>query len=182
MAERGVQLLQLGPQVLPRGLPGHAGHAGRAPHADRLPRQRRRDGQGPPDDRGRGRGLRALHHVRCLRASLPQHALHRRLLPLPPADGGRGQGDARARGQGGHPPGELEAVGRAHRPLGQRARSRLEHRDLCGQGAGLGDRPRHPHRAARRSSSPTARLPSTAPRCRVPWRSSCRRPVSSSGS
>ena len=41
---------------------------------------------------------------------------------------------------------EVEAVGRAHRPLGERARSRLEHRDLCGQGAGLGDRPRHPGR------------------------------------
>ena len=49
-----------------------------------------------------------------------------------PAHGRRRQGDARARGRGGHPPGELEALGRADRPLGQRARARLEHRDLRG--------------------------------------------------
>ena len=45
VAERRLQLLQLGPQVLPRGLPGDAGHAGRGPYADGLPRERRRDGQ-----------------------------------------------------------------------------------------------------------------------------------------
>ena len=55
----------------------------------------------------------------------------------------------------GDPPGELEAVGRAHRPLGERARSRLEHRDLRRQGAGLGDRPRHSHR---RRDDPVRRL------------------------
>ena len=38
-----------GPQVLPRGLPGHAGHAQREPHADGVPRQHRRDGEGPLD-------------------------------------------------------------------------------------------------------------------------------------
>ena len=36
----------IGPQVLPRGLPGHAGRAQRVVDADRLPRQRRRDGAG----------------------------------------------------------------------------------------------------------------------------------------
>ena len=106
VAERRVQLLQLGPQVLPRGLPGDAGHARRAPHPDGVPRERRRDGQGAARNRGRGRGLRALHPVRRLRAALPEHALHGRLLPLPPADGRRRQGDAGARRRSGiHQPG-----------------------------------------------------------------------------
>ena len=101
---------------------------------DRLPRQRRRDGEGPPDDRGRGRGLRALHAVRSLRAALPEHPLHRRLLPLPHSERSTwSRRCGRSRSRRDDPPGELEALGRAHRPLGQRARSRLEHRDVRGQ-------------------------------------------------
>ena len=87
----------LGPQVLPRGLPGHAGHARRGPHAHVLPRQRRGDGEGPPRYRGRGPRLRPLHAVRRVRAALPEHPLHRRLLPLPHAHGRPRQGGARAR-------------------------------------------------------------------------------------
>ena len=68
---------------------------------------------------------------------------------LPPS-GGRlwSRRCARSTVKEGRPPGRIGS-GRAEltRPLGgERARSRLEHRDLCGQGAGLGDRPRHSHR------------------------------------
>ena len=53
VADGRLQLLQLGSQVLPRGLPGYAGHPQRVSHPDRLPRQRRRDGEGSSRDRGR---------------------------------------------------------------------------------------------------------------------------------
>ncbi len=146
VARRRVQLLQLRAQVLPRGLPGDAGDPRRAAHADGVPRERRRDGEGAALDRGRRRGLRALHDVRRLRAALPQHALHRRLLPLPPADDLRRQGDAGTRRREGDPPEAVEALGRADEPLGQRARARLGHGDGREQGARLGGRARHPDR------------------------------------
>ena len=44
LARQRLRVLLLGPQVLPRGLPGHAGHAQREPHADGVPREHRRDG------------------------------------------------------------------------------------------------------------------------------------------
>ena len=46
VAQRVVQLLLLRPQVLPRGLPGDAGDPQRVVDADRVPRQRRGDGEG----------------------------------------------------------------------------------------------------------------------------------------
>ena len=145
VADRRVQLLQLRPQVLPRGLPRHAGHAGRGPHADGLPRERRRDGRGPPDDRGRRARLRPLHAVRRLRAALPEHALHRRLLPLPNADGRPREGGAGARGRARHPPAQLAALERAHRRGQKRARAERDAR-LAGARGGLGCRARPPRR------------------------------------
>ncbi len=145
VADRRVQLLQLRSQVLPRGLPRHAGHARRGPHADGLPRERRRDGRGSPGHRGRRARLRPLHPVRRLRAALPEHALHRRLLPLPYPDGRPGQGDACARGRAGRPPAQLAALERAHRHGQERARAE---RDTCLAGARgrLGFRARPPRR------------------------------------
>ena len=55
--------------------------------------------QGLVERRGRRRRLRPLHAVRRLRAALPEHALHRRLLPPPHAHGRRREGDARADGR-----------------------------------------------------------------------------------
>ena len=63
-----------GPQVLPRGLPGHAGHPERILDADCVPRQRRGDGAGRTRDRRRGSRLRQLHAMRRLRTALPEHA------------------------------------------------------------------------------------------------------------
>ena len=48
---------------------------------DRLSRERRGDGAGVARRRRRRRRLRQLHPVRGVRAALPQHAVHRRLLP-----------------------------------------------------------------------------------------------------
>ena len=67
--------------------------------------------QGTSRDRGRRAGLRPLHPVRGLRAALPEHALHRRLLPLPHAHGRSGQGDAGVRGRAGHPPARRGSAG-----------------------------------------------------------------------
>ena len=53
--------------------------------------------QGRADDRGRRRRLRQLHPVRRLRAALPEHAVHRRLLPVPHPHRRRRQGGARVR-------------------------------------------------------------------------------------
>jgi len=75
MAHERVRLLLLRAQVLPRGLPRDAGHAQREPHADGVPREHRRDGEGPGRRGGRRRRSRALHAVRCVRAALPEHAL-----------------------------------------------------------------------------------------------------------
>ena len=182
VAQRRLQLLQLGPQVLPRGLPGHAGDARRdatrptAFHANVVAME-----QGPPDDRGRRRGLRPLHAVRRLRAALPEHALHRRLLPLPHAHGRPGQGDARARRRAGHPP---AGAGSAGTELTDALGTSPCSADVGSQDhvRRLGDRPRPSRSAARRSSSATARPRSTAPRSRAPSRRCCRRPASSSAS
>ena len=46
--------------------------------------------------------------------------------------------------QRGHPSEELEAVGRAHRPVGQRAGTRLDEGDVGKQGARLGGGAGHP--------------------------------------
>ena len=65
--------------------------------------------------RGRRRRLRQLHAVRRLRAALPEHAVHRRLLPLPHPHGRRRQGRcARCRRER-HPPARLAALERADR-------------------------------------------------------------------
>ena len=99
------------------------------PHPDRVPRERRRDGQGPSVARGRRRRLRPLHAARRLRAPLSEHALHGELPPVPAAHDRRRQGDPRKVAvESGRPPAELAALGRAHRPLGNRAGARLEHR------------------------------------------------------
>ena len=145
MARQRVRVLLLRPQVLPRGLPGDAGHAQRAAHAHGLPREHRRDGEGPRLRRGRGRRLRPLHPVRRVRAALPQHALHRRLLPPPHPHGRRGQGDARADGRDRQRACGLEALERA--PRGGRQRAGAGRRaGEPGARARLGRRPRHPHR------------------------------------
>ena len=88
---------------------------------DRLPRQRRGDGQGRADDRGGRLRLRQLHPVRRLRAALPEHALHRRLLPLPDPHGRRGQGGARVRRRERRAPAGVAVVERAHRRAHPRA-------------------------------------------------------------
>ena len=151
--------------------------------ADGVPRERRRDGARRADDRGRRRGLRELHAVRRVRAALPEHAVHRRLLPVPHPHGRRRQGRPRARGRvsGIHQPG-WQVVERADRrsarhepvlgdmPVGQETRARL------------GGGPRHPDRRRDRSSSSTARRRSTARRCRARSRRSSSRPATSSGS
>ena len=154
LAGQRVRLLLLGTQVLPRGLPGHAGHAQREPHADGVPREHRGDGAGARRRRGHRRRLRALHPVRRVRAALPQHALHRRLLPPPDAHGGRREGDAGADGGDRQRARGLEAVERAPRGGPQRAGPQ-RHAGLAGARRGLGDRPRHPRR---RRDDPVRRL------------------------
>ncbi len=181
MAQRGLQLLLVGPQVLPRGLPGHAGHARRGPHPYVLPRQRRGDGEGPPRYRGRGPRLRPLHAVRRVRAALPEHPLHRRLLPLPHADGRPRQGGAGARRRERHPPAALAALERAHRRAQGRARPQRD-AGLPGARGRLG---RGPRPADRRRDRHVLRLrgrvlPHDASRAR--WRRSSRRRASSSAS
>ena len=143
MAHERVRVLLVRAQVLPRGLPRHAGHAQREPHPDGVPREHRRDGEGPGRRGGRGRRLRALHAVRCVRAALPEHALHRRLLPAPHAHGRRRQGDARTDGRDGQRARGLEAVERASRRAPQRARAGRRAGQPGARGR-LGGRPRHP--------------------------------------
>ena len=141
LADRRVQLLQLGPQVLPRGVPGDAGHPRRGPHPDRLPRERGGDGAGGARGRGRRPRLRPLHPVRRLRAALPEHALHRGLLPLPHPDGGPGEGGAGAGRRLRRPPARLAGVEPAHRRPPPRAGGQ-RHAGRPGAGGRLGGRPR----------------------------------------
>ena len=154
VAQRLLQLLLLRPQVLPRGLPGHAGRAQRVVDADGLPRQRRRDGAGRPRHRRRGRRLRELHPVRRVRAALPEHPVHRRLLPVPHPHGRRRQGGARARRRQRGPPAGLAVLERAHRPAHPRAGARRDP-GRPGHGAELGGGARP---ADRRRDGPVRRL------------------------
>ncbi len=179
VAQRVVQLLLLRPQVLPRGLPGDAGDPQRVVDPDRVPRQRRGDGEGRAVRRGRRRGLRQLHPVRRLRAAVPQHPLHRGLLPVPDPDGRRGQGGARLRRRAGRPPGGLAVLERAHRRAHPRAGARRDP-GQPGARAGLDARGSTCRSAARPSCSSTARPRSTAPRCRGRWPRSSSRPATSS--
>ena len=110
--------------------------------------------KGHLDDRGRGPRLRPLHAVRRVRAALPEHALHRRLLPLPHAHGRPRQGGARARGRERHPPAALAAVERAHRRAQGRARPQRD-AGLTGARGRLG---RGPRPADRRRDRPLLRL------------------------
>ena len=158
MAQRRVQLLQQRPQVLPRGVPGHAGRAQRVVDADRVPRQRRRDGAGRAVGGGRRRRLRQLHPVRRLRAALPEHAVHGRLLPLPHPHGGPRQGGPRARRRAGDPPARLPALEPADRRAPARAgagRGRRRRADRPGARRRLGGRPRS---ADGRGDDPLRRL------------------------
>ena len=146
VAERRVQLLQLGPQVLPRGLPGDAGHARRAPHADGVPRQRRRDGQGPTRIEDVAEDyvnctMCGACELRCPNTLFTGDFYRFRQRTIDVVKAMR-----RARRRERRPPAELAALGRADRSLGQRAGARLEHRDDRGQGPCLGRRPRHPDR------------------------------------
>ena len=150
VAQRRLQLLQLGPQVLPRGLPGPAGDAQRVVDADRLPRERRRDGAGRARRRRRRGGLRQLHAVRCVRAALPEHPVHRRLLPLPHPYGGPRQGGARARRRSGHPPAGLPAL----EPADRRAPPRAGARRVAAT---------RPQSRSTRTTSPSGRRTSTCP-------------------
>ena len=101
--------------------------------------------QGELDDRGRRRRLRQLHPVRRVRAAVPQHAVHRRLLPVPHPHGRRGQGGARVRRRERHPPAGVADVERADRRADPRAGAR---RDPGQPGARprLGRRAGHPDR------------------------------------
>ena len=154
VAQRLVQLLLVGPQVLPRGLPGHPGRAQRVVDPDRLPRQRRRDGARRARHRRRRRRLRQLHPVRGLRAALPQHPVHRRLLPVPHPHGRRRQGGAHPRRRQRRAPAELAGLERAHRPAHARAGARRD-AGQPGAGARLGRGPRPPDR---RRDGPVRRL------------------------
>ena len=145
VAQRLVQLLLVRAQVLPRGLPGHAGDPERVVDADRLPRERHRHGARRAGDRRRRRRLRELHPVRRLRAALPQHAVHRRLLPLPHPDGRRGQGRAGAGRGVRRPPAAVADLERAHRRADPRAGAGRG-RDQPGAGPGLGRRAGSPDR------------------------------------
>ena len=180
VARRRLRLLQLGPQVLPRGLPGDAGHAQREPHPDRVPRQHRGDGAGQPDGRRRGRRLRPLHPVRRLRAALPEHPVHRRLLPAPDPDR---EASSRRCGRWPCNPGVeqpdwkrwVEATLDAKSepvldvPVAQENVARL------GRGLGPADRRRDdPVRRLRGRLLPDQRRPARRPSC-------CRPPASSSG-
>ena len=172
VAQRVVQLLLLGPQVLPRGLPGHAGDPQRVVDADRLPRQRRGDGPGRADHRGRRRRLRQLHPVRRLRAALPQHAVHRRLLPVPHPHGRRRQGGPRAGRRERRAPAAVADLERAHRraaPTSRCSARPRSARSTCATGP-TGSTSRS---AARPCCSSTARRRSTARRCRARWPRSC---------
>ena len=126
VAQRVVQLLLVGPQVLPRGLPGDAGDPQRVVDADRVPRQRRGDGPRRADHRGRRRRLRQLHPVRRLRAALPQHPLHRRLLPVPHPHRRRRQGGPRVRGRERRAPAGVAVLERPHRRAHPRAGARRD--------------------------------------------------------
>ena len=68
-----------------------------------------------------------------MRAALPEHPVHRRLLPLPHPHGRRRQGGARARRRQRRPPAGLAVLERAHRPAHARAGAR---RDAGQPGAG----------------------------------------------
>ena len=95
--------------------------------------------------RGRRRRLRQLHAVRRLRAALPQHAVHGRLLQVPHAHRRRREGRAGARGRLRRPPAGLPVVERPHGGAKPRARARRSAR-RPGHGARLVGRPRHPDR------------------------------------
>ena len=179
VAQRLVQLLLLGPQVLPRGLPGHPGRAQRVVDPHRLPRQRRRHGARRARHRGRRRRLRQLHPVRGLRAALPEHAVHRRLLPVPHAHGRRRQGGALARRRERRPPAELEESGTSAPTCARTSRCSARRRSAR-SGCATGPRGWISRSAARRSCSSTARPRSTGRRCRGRWPRCCRWPATSS--
>ena len=182
VAERRLQLLQLGAQVLPRGLPRDAGHPRRGPHADGLPRQRGGDGAGRDGRRGHRPRLRPLHPVRGLRAALPEHPLHRGLLPLPHPHGGPGQGGAGAGRRRRRPPAGLAGSGTGSRTTAATSRcwaARRSTRRTCADWAeGLGA-------AGGRRDGALLRLRGRLPphlACRGRSPASCRRPASSSAS
>ena len=121
---------------------------------DGLPRQRRGDGARPPRRRRRGHRLRQLHAVRGMRAALPEHAVHRRLLPVPHPHRRRRQGDASAGRRPGRPPAGVAALERVDRRAHPRARAR-RHVGQPGARSRLGRRPRP---ADRRRDDPVRRL------------------------
>ena len=175
VARQRVRLLLLRTQILPRSLPRDAGHAEREPHAHGLPREHRRDGEGPRRSRGRRRRLRPLHPVRRLRAALPEHAVHRRLLPPPDPHRRRREGHA-------GPDGETRATSSAGWKLWNERLARgpqragAGRRRACPRSTSPTGRSASTSRsAARRSCSSTARPPSTAPPTRARSRSSSRR-------
>ena len=106
------------------------------------------------------RRLRPLHPVRRLRAALPEHALHRRLLPLPHAHRRSGQGDAGVRRRPGHPPAGAGSAGTSSPTA--RAASRCSTDVPVSQDhvRRLGRRPRPPRR---RRDDPLLRLRGRVP-------------------
>ena len=122
----------------------HAGHAGRGAHADRLPRERRRDGQRPPGDRGRRARLRPLHAVRRLQLRCPNtlftgdfYRFRTRTVDLVKAM-------RRSRSER-DPPAGLAALERAHRRAEERAVLERE-AGVAGARGRLGRRARTPGR------------------------------------
>ena len=150
MAQRVVQLLLVRAQVLPRGLPGHAGDPQRVLDAHGVPRERRRDGTRRARGRGHRRGLRQLHPVRGVRTALPEHSVHGRLLPVPHPDRRRRQGGPRPGRRQGRPPAGVADLERPHRRTDPRAGAR-RHRDQPGQRPQLGRWARPPDRRRDRS-------------------------------
>ena len=82
--------------------------------------------RGRADHRGRRRRLRQLHPVRRLRAALPQHPLHRRLLPVPHPHRRRREGRPRVRGRERGAPAGVAELERPHRRAHPRAGARRD--------------------------------------------------------
>jgi hypothetical protein len=148
--------------------------------AHRLPRQRGGDGARRARDRRHRRRLRQLHPVRRVRAPVPQHAVHRRLLPLPHPHGRRGQGGAAlAVDSGVHQPSwqswNERTDLRTHEPVLGETRST---RSRCATGPTGLDIPV----GGETSCSSTARRPTTGPPSRGRSRRCCSWPATSSAS
>ena len=167
-------------QVLPRGLPGHAGDPERIVDADRVPRQRRRDGAGATSRSPTWQPITST-----ARSAAPASCAARTRCS-PATSTGSGPGPSTWSRRSARSPSTAASTSSTGRP-GTSGPTSATHepvlgddRDQPGAGSATGRRAWTSRSAARRCCSSTARPPTTGPPCRGPSRRSCSRPATSS--